>query len=132
MDQERGPQCFKLDPAGYYVGYRATAAGAKQQEASNHLEKLLRKEPGSIGAADLKGDGAVEVALTTLSTVLATEFKSTEVEVGIVTEKQPGFKVVRPGFAAPHRHFADEVSAPTAQLTPDEIDAHLQRIGEKD
>lgn len=95
MDSERGPQCFKLDPAGYFVGYRATASGAKQQEANNHLEKLLKKEPGTQGHVTLAGDEAVEVALTTLSTVLATDFKSTEVEVGIVTEKEPNFKVVR-------------------------------------
>ena len=39
LDPENGPQCFKLDPAGYFVGFHATAAGQKQQEAMNHLEK---------------------------------------------------------------------------------------------
>jgi hypothetical protein len=28
IDEERGPQLFKTDPAGYFVGYKATAAGA--------------------------------------------------------------------------------------------------------
>ncbi|MCO5598012.1 hypothetical protein L7F22_052101 [Adiantum nelumboides] len=42
-DPERGPQVFKVDPAGYYVGFRATAAGVKQTEAINYLEKQFKK-----------------------------------------------------------------------------------------
>ena len=26
IDEERGPQLFKVDPAGYYVGYKVSAA----------------------------------------------------------------------------------------------------------
>jgi len=41
LDQERGPQVFKCDPAGYFVGYKATSAGTKSQEATNFLEKKV-------------------------------------------------------------------------------------------
>ena len=57
IDPERGPQCFKLDPAGYYVGFHATAAGQKQQEAMNHLEKKWKKLDGGAGADDAEKAG---------------------------------------------------------------------------
>jgi hypothetical protein len=34
VDEETGPELFKTDPAGYIVGYKASAVGAKEQEAS--------------------------------------------------------------------------------------------------
>jgi 20S proteasome subunit alpha 1 len=43
MDDERGPQVFRCDPAGYYIGYKATAAGTKSQEAITALEKKFKK-----------------------------------------------------------------------------------------
>jgi len=43
VDDERGPQVFKCDPAGYYIGYKATAAGTKSQEATTALEKKFKK-----------------------------------------------------------------------------------------
>ncbi len=52
IDPEFGPQCFKLDPAGYFVGFHATAAGQKQQEAMNHLEKKWKKLDSGGGADD--------------------------------------------------------------------------------
>ena len=52
IDPEFGPQCFKLDPAGYFVGFHATAAGQKQQEAMNHLEKKWKKLDNGRGADD--------------------------------------------------------------------------------
>jgi 20S proteasome subunit alpha 1 len=36
-DDERGPQIFKLDPAGYFTGYKAVSAGQKQTEATNFV-----------------------------------------------------------------------------------------------
>jgi 20S proteasome subunit alpha 1 len=32
MDEVKGPQLYQTDPAGYYAGYRATAAGVKRVE----------------------------------------------------------------------------------------------------
>ncbi|KAI8978112.1 nucleophile aminohydrolase [Pilobolus umbonatus] len=104
QDDELGPQLYKCDPAGYYVGYKATAAGAKQQESLNHLEKKLKKNP------ELSMEDTIELAITTLSTVLAVDFKASEIEVGIVSNENDNFRT----------------------LSIDEIDDHLQRIVEKD
>ena len=57
IDPEFGPQCFKLDPAGYFVGFHATAAGQKQQEAMNHLEKKWKKLNNGGGADDAAAAG---------------------------------------------------------------------------
>ncbi|KAI8374721.1 nucleophile aminohydrolase [Radiomyces spectabilis] len=103
-DDEWGPQLYKCDPAGYYVGYKATAAGAKQQEALNHLEKKLKKN------RELNMEDTIELAITTLSSVLSVDFKPTELEVGIVTEDDPNFRT----------------------LSIDQIEDHLQRIVDKD
>ncbi|KAI8587581.1 Proteasome subunit YC7alpha/Y8 (protease yscE subunit 7) [Geranomyces variabilis] len=102
-DDERGPQLFKCDPAGYFVGYHATSAGAKHQEALNHLEKKLKKKP------QLSVEDTVELAITTLSTTLSLDLKAADVEIGIVTEADPRFKT----------------------LSAEEIDEHLTRIVEK-
>jgi len=64
-DPERGSQIFKLDPAGYFVGFHATAAGQKQQESMNVLEKKWKKLAGNNDPADfgktLSRDQVIEV-----------------------------------------------------------------------
>jgi len=92
IDPEFGPQCFKLDPAGYFVGFHATAAGQKQQEAMNHLEKKWKKLDGGKGADNPKSAGAtlnraevIEMAIEAMSTVHATDYKPGEIEIGIVS-----------------------------------------------
>jgi len=95
IDPEFGPQCFKLDPAGYFVGFHATAAGQKQQEAMNHLEKKWKKLNNGGGAEDaaaagktLVKDQVIEMAIEAISTVHATDFKPGEVEIGIVSDSE--------------------------------------------
>lgn len=114
LDSELGPQLFKCDPAGYYIGYKGTAAGPKQQEALNHLEKKLRNKDHAEG----DWEEVVELAITTLSTVLSMDFKKNEIEIGIV--------------GGPREEGGDETTPNFRKLTEDEIDERLQAIAEKD
>ena len=66
IDNEFGPQVYKADPAGYYCGYKATAAGVKQTEASNYLEKRIKKKQ------DYNEDETIEVMLSVLLTTIDT------------------------------------------------------------
>ncbi|MCJ1450770.1 Proteasome subunit YC7alpha/Y8 (protease yscE subunit 7) [Mycoblastus sanguinarius] len=114
VDSEFGPQLYKCDPAGYYVGYKATASGPKQQEALNHLEKKLKNKECAEGT----WEDVVELGISTLSTVLSVDFKKGELEVGIVGGPEPGNKKgLETAFRA---------------LTEDEIEERLQAISEKD
>ncbi|CAK7273009.1 Proteasome subunit YC7alpha/Y8 (protease yscE subunit 7) [Sporothrix epigloea] len=114
LDSEVGPQLYKCDPAGYYTGYKGTAAGPKQQEALNHLEKKLKNKDYAEGS----WEEVVELAITTLSTVLSMDFKKTEIEIGIVGgPRVDGSEGTEPGFR---------------MLTEEEIDERLQAIAEKD
>lgn len=109
MDDEFGPQLFKCDPAGYYVGYRATASGVKQQEATNYLEKKLKKEH----AVDT-WQQTVELAINTLSTVLSVDLKANEIEIGICGDP------AMPG----------KVQNSFRMMSEDEIEERLQAIAD--
>lgn len=89
VDSDKGPQVYKTDPAGYYCGYKATSVGVKQTEANNYMEKKIRKNPSWTY------EEAVEVAITALSSVLAADFKSSEIEIGVVTTSNPSFRYVQ-------------------------------------
>ena len=104
IDDEKGPQLFKVDPAGYYVGYKATAAGEKEQGATNQLEREFKKK------SKLSRDEAVKVAVKALQNTLSMEFRSTDIEIAIATKTEPNIKI----------------------MTPKEIEAELTRIGEID
>lgn len=114
LDDERGPSLYKCDPAGYYVGYKATASGPKQQEALNHLEKKLKNKDCAPG----DWEEVVELGISTLSTVLSVDFKKGELEIGIVGGPRPDGK--------------EGTSSGFRTLSEDEIEERLQAIAERD
>ena len=114
VDSEFGPQLYKCDPAGYYVGYKATASGPKTQEALNFLEKKLKNKDHAEGT----WEDVVELGITTLSTVLSVDFKKGELEVGIV--------------GGPRADEGEGTQTEFRALTEDEIDERLQAIADKD
>merc|ERR1719478_1376096 len=80
IDDEKGPQLFQVDPAGYYAGYKGCAAGAKENEAQNALEKIVKKKQALPEAE------TIQQAITCLQTVMGMDFKDTDIEVGIVSK----------------------------------------------
>lgn len=114
VDQEFGPQLYKTDPAGYYIGYKATATGPKMQEALNYLERKLKgKEQAPGGWQEV-----VELGISTLSQVLSVDFKKGELEIGIV--------------GGPRGDGQEGTDTAFRALTEDEIDERLQSIADKD
>ncbi|KAI6791824.1 putative proteasome subunit alpha [Hortaea werneckii] len=114
LDSELGPQLYKCDPAGYYVGYKATASGPKAQEASNFLEKKLKNKD----YADGSWEDVVELGITTLSSVLSVDFKNGELEIGIV--------------GGPRKDGEEGTDSSFQTMSEDEIEERLQAIAEKD
>ncbi|MQL79981.1 hypothetical protein Taro_012410 [Colocasia esculenta] len=104
IDEEKGPQLFKCDPAGHFFGHKATSSGLKEQEAINFLEKKMKNDPS------LSYEEAVQTAISALQSVLQEDFKATEIEVGVVKKEDPVFRV----------------------LTTEQIDEHLTAISERD
>lgn len=97
------PLLYKTDPAGYYCGYKACAVGVKATEASNYLEKKLKKK------TNYDRDQTIQLAITSLSSVVGVDFKSNEIEVAIIDER-----------------------GRFEQLKESEIEQHLVTISEKD
>lgn len=79
---EGNPQLYKIDPAGFYFAYKATACGASNQEAVSILEKKLEKN------SELDFKDAVQTAIMALQETVSADFKSEEIEVGVI--ERPG------------------------------------------
>jgi len=107
IDEERGPQLFKIDPAGQFMGYKATAAGEKEQSAQGHLEKIFNKKP------DLTKDETFRIAIHALQETLSSEFRSTDIEVA-------------------YAWINEKKEAKIAFMTEKEIDNLLEKVNKSD
>ena len=86
-DEEFGPQCFRIDPSGQAIGFKAVSTGSKEQEAMSHLEKQFKKNEG-----DWDNRATVETAISVLQSVTSSDFKANEIEVGYCNVEQPRFR----------------------------------------
>jgi len=101
VDDENGPQLFKVDPAGHFFPYLATSAGAKENEANNFLEKKIDD------LASYDTDQTTRYAIAALQSVLSSDFKSSEIEAVVISNQN-------------RIHF----------LSENEIDNHLNVLAE--
>ena len=106
MDEVKGPQVFRMDPAGTAFGFKATCSGKREQEAVNFLEKKLKKAP----AEGFSFDQAAQTAIQCLQSVMSSDFSASELEVAVVTKDNTTFRA----------------------LSETEIDAILTAIAERD
>lgn len=102
VDDEKGPQVFKVDCAGHYLPFFATASGAKEQEAINFLEKRVEQ------MKEYSTDETVRCAIMCLGSVLGSDFRGSEIEVACIEGKNGKFTV----------------------LTEEQIDGHLNAIAD--
>ena len=104
IDEENGPQVFRVDPSGYAVGFRAVATGTKEQEAMTQLEKHWKKKEGNWDRRE-----TIEAAIQVLQTVISSDFKASEIEIGVASVGDVRFR----------------------KLTEAEIEAHLNELADK-
>jgi len=103
-EKDKGPCLFRSDPAGYYSAHKGWVIGGKQTEGISWLEKQFKKK------SDLSREETIQMAISCLSSVLHSDFKSSDIEVAVIGEHDPIFKV----------------------LSENDVDLHLTAIAEKD
>merc|ERR1712010_349177 len=86
IDEELGPQLYTSTPEGVALGWKATSIGDKETEAKNTLEKRLKSDDV------LTEQATINLTISTLQTTLGLEFKTTDIEVGLVTVENPKYR----------------------------------------
>lgn len=115
FDDEKAAMVYKMDPAGFYCGYSATASGPKQQELNSYLEKLLKKKEmkesrpddlerkyddedderieNSHPVTENSWEFLVEKGIKIMSEVLGQDYKQQELEIGVASKETGFFKL---------------------------------------
>lgn len=104
IDELKGAQLYKVDPAGKFYGCKACAAGTKEEEATTMLEKILKKKES------LEEEETISNTISALQTVLGSDFKARDVDVAVVSLSDPHVR----------------------KLAESEIDDYLNSIAERD
>lgn len=86
VDEELGPSIYKTDPAGYFVGYKATATGPKQQEITTRLENFFKKNNSLDKVDEDSWEKVVEFGISHLIDSLGTDFSKKDLEVGVAVK----------------------------------------------
>eukprot|EP00758_Cryptobia_borreli_P001269 Tbor_TRINITY_DN2086_c0_g1::TRINITY_DN2086_c0_g1_i2::g.12117::m.12117/K02730/PSMA6; 20S proteasome subunit alpha 1 len=84
------PEIFKVDPAGFYAGYFATATGAKESEGIAFLEKREKRTPFNT----LSNDEISVIALHAIQAIAGASLKAKDVELACCTLSNKSFRVV--------------------------------------
>ena len=84
----RGHRSCNYHNAGYFVGFKACAAGSKDTEAATLLEKKMKAETPS------GTQNTIIAAVSALQSVVGEDFKAAEIEVAVVSTESPGFEVL--------------------------------------
>ncbi|EGT34039.1 CBN-PAS-1 protein [Caenorhabditis brenneri] len=103
-DDEKGPEVYRVDPAGYYRGMKGVAVGVKQVPATSFLEKKIKKK------ADLTSTESIELAIEALQSSLGIDVRSKDLEVVVVSKDNTKF----------------------TKLTNDQVEHHLNQIANRD
>ncbi|KAL3792308.1 hypothetical protein HJC23_006220 [Cyclotella cryptica] len=106
VDEEKGPIVLKVDPAGHFLPFKGTASGAKEQEATNFLEKRVDAIP------NYTVDETIRTAIVCLGSVLGSDFKGNEIEVAYVQGKEGKFRCLSEEEIEEHLNaIADDADA---------------------
>lgn len=112
MDEEKVPHLYKFDPSGFCAGYKACVIGNKEHECTSILERLVEKRKRKSKEENIDDDirNTIVLATEALQTTLAIELKASEIEMAVVSVKNPVF----------------------TQISEEEIDEYLTYIAERD